>query len=46
VIAQTMAVNAGSRGVMEAVGLRYVRTYHPDFEERLPGADEARSSTR
>src|SRR3954471_20261332 len=27
VIAQTMAVNAGSRGVMEAVGMRYVRTF-------------------
>src|SRR6185295_13604157 len=36
VIAQTMAVNAGSRGVMEAVGMRYVRTYHPPFDDPLP----------
>ncbi len=40
VIAQTMAVNAGSRGVMEAVGMRYVRTYHPHFDDPLPGTDE------
>ncbi|WP_155370162.1 GNAT family N-acetyltransferase [Catellatospora vulcania] len=39
VIAQTMAVNTGSRGVMEAVGLRYVRTYFPHWDEPLPGAD-------
>ncbi len=39
VIAQTMAVNAGSRGVMEAVGLRYVRTYYPTWDEPLPGAE-------
>jgi RimJ/RimL family protein N-acetyltransferase len=40
VIAQTMAVNAGSRGVMEAVGMRYVRTYHPQFDDPLPGTDQ------
>ena len=40
VIAQTMAVNAGSRGVMEAVGMRYVRTYHPPFDDPLPGTDQ------
>jgi RimJ/RimL family protein N-acetyltransferase len=40
VIAQTMAVNAGSRGVMEAVGLRYVRTYYPHFDDLLPGSDQ------
>ncbi|SCF12252.1 Protein N-acetyltransferase, RimJ/RimL family [Micromonospora coriariae] len=39
VIAQTMAVNAGSRGVMEAIGMRYVRTYFPTWDEPLPGAD-------
>ncbi len=38
VIAQTMAVNAGSRGVMEAVGLRYVRTYYPAWDDPLPGS--------
>jgi RimJ/RimL family protein N-acetyltransferase len=40
VIAQTMAVNAGSRGVMEAVGMRHVRTYHPHFDDPLPGTEE------
>lgn len=40
VIAQTMAVNAGSRGVMEKVGLRYVRTYHPTFDDPLPGTEQ------
>ncbi|MET0416216.1 MAG: GNAT family N-acetyltransferase [Actinoplanes sp.] len=39
VIAQTMAVNAGSRGVMEAVGLRYVRTFYPTWHDPVPGAE-------
>ncbi|MEU8300476.1 GNAT family N-acetyltransferase [Micromonospora sp. NPDC048909] len=39
VIAQTMTVNAGSRGVMEAVGMRYVRTYFPLWDDPPPGAD-------
>jgi RimJ/RimL family protein N-acetyltransferase len=39
VIAQTMAVNAGSRGVMEAIGMRYVRTYRPSWEDPLPGTE-------
>jgi RimJ/RimL family protein N-acetyltransferase len=38
-IAQTMAVNLGSRGVMAAVGMRYVRTYFPPWDDPLPGAD-------
>ena len=38
VIAQTMATNAGSRRVMEAIGMRYVRTYFPPWEEPLPDA--------
>ncbi|MFC7529633.1 GNAT family N-acetyltransferase [Actinoplanes sp. GCM10030250] len=40
VIALTMAVNAGSRGVMAAVGMRHVRTFHPEWDEPLPGAEE------
>jgi RimJ/RimL family protein N-acetyltransferase len=40
VIAQTMAVNAGSRGVLEAVGMRYVRTFFPPWEDPLPGAEQ------
>ena len=38
VIAQTRTVNAGSRGVMEALGLRYVRTYATYVDEPVPGA--------
>jgi RimJ/RimL family protein N-acetyltransferase len=40
VIAQTMTVNAGSRRVMEAVGMRYVRTFHPSWDDPLPDADK------
>lgn len=40
VIAQTMAVNAGSRGVMKAVGLRYVRTFFPTWDDPLPDSDQ------
>ncbi|MCP2342143.1 GNAT family N-acetyltransferase [Actinomadura rupiterrae] len=36
VIAQTMAANAGSVGVMRAIGMRYVRTYYPHFDQPLP----------
>jgi RimJ/RimL family protein N-acetyltransferase len=39
VIAQTMTVNAGSRSVMEAIGMRYVRTYFVSFDEPLPGTE-------
>ena len=39
VIAQTMAVNAGSRAVMKSVGMRYVRTYFPVWDDPLPGAE-------
>jgi RimJ/RimL family protein N-acetyltransferase len=39
VIAQTMAVNAGSQAVMKAVGMRYVRTYFPTWDDPLPGAE-------
>jgi RimJ/RimL family protein N-acetyltransferase len=39
VIAQTMATNAGSRGVMAAIGMRYVRTYFPPWDDPLPGAE-------
>jgi RimJ/RimL family protein N-acetyltransferase len=39
VIAQTMAVNLGSRRVMEAIGMRYVRTYFPAWDDPLPGAE-------
>ncbi|MFI7546624.1 GNAT family N-acetyltransferase [Actinoplanes sp. NPDC049599] len=37
VFAETMAVNAGSRRVMEKAGLRYVRTFHQEWPEQIPG---------
>ncbi|NHN54719.1 GNAT family N-acetyltransferase [Calidifontibacter sp. DB0510] len=40
VLAQTMAVNAGSRAVMAALGMRHTRTFYPSFEDPLPGADQ------
>ncbi|WP_026284487.1 GNAT family N-acetyltransferase [Salinispora arenicola] len=40
VVAQTMAVHLTSRRVMEAVGMRYVRTYFPVWDDPLPGADK------
>jgi RimJ/RimL family protein N-acetyltransferase len=36
VFAETMAVNTGSRAVMAAVGLRYVRTFHLEWGTPLP----------
>ncbi|SDG68972.1 Protein N-acetyltransferase, RimJ/RimL family [Lentzea fradiae] len=40
VVATTMAVNTASRRVMEKCGLRYVRTFHVDFPDPLPGAEQ------
>ncbi len=40
VIAQTMAVNAASRGAMASAGLSYVRTYFPEWDEPLAGAGQ------
>lgn len=37
--AQTMAVNAASRRVMEKAGLRYVRTFHLRVDDPLPGTE-------
>jgi RimJ/RimL family protein N-acetyltransferase len=39
VIAQTMAVNTASRATMAAVGLRYVRTFHQQWDEPIAGAE-------
>jgi RimJ/RimL family protein N-acetyltransferase len=38
--AGTMAVNLGSRRVMEKVGMRHIRTYHEDFDDPIPGTEE------
>ena len=40
VFARTMAVNAGSRGVMRAVGMRWVSTFFPHFDDPLPGSEQ------
>jgi RimJ/RimL family protein N-acetyltransferase len=37
IVATTMAVNAGSRAVLEKAGLRYARTLHMTFDEPLAG---------
>jgi RimJ/RimL family protein N-acetyltransferase len=37
--AQTMAVNTASRRVMAKAGLRYVRTFHPHFDDPIPGTE-------
>jgi RimJ/RimL family protein N-acetyltransferase len=37
VVAETMAVNAASRRVMEKAGLKYVRTFHQEWPERIEG---------
>lgn len=37
---EAMAVNAGSRRVMEKAGLRYVRTFHVAFDDPIPGTEE------
>ncbi|MEU6234997.1 GNAT family N-acetyltransferase [Kitasatospora sp. NPDC047058] len=39
VVAYTMAVNHGSRRVMEKAGLGYVRTFHEDHPEPIPGTE-------
>ena len=38
VFAGTMAVNAGSRRVLEKAGLRHLRTRWPPFDEPIPGS--------
>ena len=37
VTAETMAINTGSRRVMEKAGLRYVRTFHQDWPDKIDG---------
>jgi RimJ/RimL family protein N-acetyltransferase len=40
VIAQTMAVNARSRAVMERLGMTHVRTFHLEWDDPIPGTEE------
>ena len=37
VVAETMTVNVASRRVMEKAGLKYVRTFHQEWSERIEG---------
>ena len=37
VYAEAMAVHTASRRVMEKAGLRYVRTFHADWPDKIPG---------
>lgn len=39
IVASTMTVNAGSRRVLEKIGLRYLRTYHEDYDEPVDGIE-------
>ncbi|WP_181771429.1 GNAT family N-acetyltransferase [Amycolatopsis pittospori] len=38
--AGTMAVNLGSRRVMEKIGMRHIRTFHEEFDDPIPGTEE------
>ena len=40
IIAETMTVNEASRATMQSVGLRYVRTFHLEFDDPLPGTEQ------
>lgn len=39
IYAETMAVNARSRRVMEKIGLRHTRTFHVQWPDPLPGSE-------
>jgi RimJ/RimL family protein N-acetyltransferase len=39
-VATTMAVNRGSRRVLERVGFRHTRTVHLEWDDPLPGTEE------
>jgi RimJ/RimL family protein N-acetyltransferase len=39
VYAQTMAVNTASRRVMEKIGMHWVRTFHPTWDDPIAGAE-------
>ncbi|MEU8384035.1 GNAT family N-acetyltransferase [Streptosporangium sp. NPDC048865] len=39
IFAETMAVNIASRATMAAAGMRYVRTFHLEWDVPIPGSD-------
>lgn len=40
IFAETMRINARSRSVLEKSGLRYVRTFHLDWDQPIRGGDQ------
>ncbi|MGL4489909.1 MAG: GNAT family N-acetyltransferase [Rhizobiaceae bacterium] len=40
IFASTMAVNQGSRRVMEKIGMTYASTIHADWPDPIPGSDQ------
>lgn len=40
IFGQTMAVNAPSRATLASIGMRFVRGFHEDFDEPVPGSEE------
>jgi len=40
IFAQTMAVNTPSRATMASLGMTFVRSFHEDHDEPIPGTDE------
>jgi RimJ/RimL family protein N-acetyltransferase len=40
IYAETMAVNAASRRVLEKAGLRHVRTFHLSWEDPIEGTEQ------
>lgn len=40
IFAETMSVNTVSRATMASMGIKYVRTFHQNFEEAIPGPEE------
>lgn len=39
VVAETMAVNTGSRRVLEKAGLSHIRSFHTTWEDPIPGTE-------
>lgn len=38
-MAQTMAVNAASRAVMDKIGMSFVRTFHEQWPDEIEGSE-------
>jgi RimJ/RimL family protein N-acetyltransferase len=40
IFAETMAVNVASRATMTSIGMAHVRTFHLDWDDPIPGAEQ------